>query len=111
MSEADFSLLAIGPAEPDPKVVPRPSCPCALSPQHSTEPDASRAHADSHPALILVTPVESPVTSVGVEVTENPLIAPQHQTPPLTLSAQLKSSPVATCFAGGNPRTIFGVAF
>ena len=47
-------------------VVPSPRCPYVLSPQHVRAPVASRAHVWYRPAVMAVTPLESPVTGVGV---------------------------------------------
>jgi hypothetical protein len=48
-------------------LVPSPSCPIALSPQHFAVPFASAAQEELVPALIWVTPV-SPTTSTGVSL-------------------------------------------
>src|SRR4051794_14941946 len=48
-------------------VVPLPSSPCWLEPQHLTAPAAVSAHVRSLPALIATTPLPSPITSTGVE--------------------------------------------
>jgi hypothetical protein len=47
-------------------VVLSPRCPYVLSPQHLTAPVARSAHVCHRPAVMAVTPLESPVTGVGV---------------------------------------------
>jgi len=47
-------------------VVLSPRCPYVLSPQQLRAPLASSAHVCHRPAVMAVTPLESPVTAVGV---------------------------------------------
>lgn len=83
-------------------VVPSPSRPYSLWPQHFTVPAFVRAHVCSRPAEIAETPVESPKAATGVErsvVVPSPScpywLLPQHFTPPLLMSAQVCVPPVA----------------
>src|SRR5580700_2707335 len=75
-------------------VVPLPSSPYSLSPQHSTPPPESSAQVDEPPEEIAVTPLR-PVTATGVEevvVVPSPSspspLYPQHSTVPPVSSAQ-----------------------
>ena len=77
-------------------LVPVPSSPTVLSPQHRTAPDPSRAHAWLNPDVIASTPLLRPVTSVGMwRSTPEPsptcptVLLPQHFTPPPDVSAQV----------------------
>src|SRR5215212_3997241 len=80
-------------------VVPSPSPPLLLSPQHLTAPALVRAHVKSLPALIATTPLPSALTSTGVELS---VVVPfpscpeefeaQHWTPPALVSAHVCSS-------------------
>ena len=49
-------------------VLPLPSCPKPLSPQHLTAPALVRAQVLALPALMAATPLASPVTSTGTSL-------------------------------------------
>ena len=77
-------------------VVPSPSCPALLAPQHFTPWAVVSAHAWRYPIDTAVTPEVSPETFTGVSrlvVVPSPTcpepFAPQHFTPPLTVTAQV----------------------
>ena len=85
-------------------VVPSPSCPELLRPQHLTPPPDSRAQECEPPTAIAITPEVRPFTSTGVELfIVVPLpslpfeLLPQHFTPPSMVNAQLCDVPVRTC--------------
>ena len=75
-------------------VVPFPSCPFELPPQHFTAPVDVRAHECEPPDETADTPLVNPVTFTGVLRFDNvpspswpPELSPQHFTPPLVVSA------------------------
>src|SRR5581483_3979247 len=82
-------------------VVPSPSWPLKLMPQHLTPPAVVSAQVNSLPAMIWVTPLDRPTTSTGVvrgvALVPSPSwpvrFSPQHLTPPALVSAQLCSPP------------------
>ena len=81
-------------------VLPLPSCPVSLVPQHLTAPPLVRAQLCTIPALMDVTPLPSPVTSTGIRLpVVLPLpsclypLLPQHLTAPLGVRAQLCNDP------------------
>ena len=83
-------------------VVPFPSCPKLLSPQHLTAPPLVSAQLWTPPAAIAVTPLCSPETSTGVELSVvvpfpscPKALKPQHLTAPPLVSAQLWTPPAA----------------
>src|SRR5207253_561509 len=59
-------------------VVPSPSWPCPLSPQHATPPSPMSAQLWFLPAATAVTPLVRPVTSTGVAL---PTCVPSPNTP------------------------------
>ena len=83
-------------------VVPSPSCPYELFPQHWTEPLPTIAQLCTAPAAIAVAPPDSPETGTGVadETLVVPLpswpnsLYPQHDTEPSPTSAHV-CSPLA----------------
>src|SRR4051812_49631700 len=85
-------------------VVPSPSCPHWLYPQHLMPPVVINAHAYPAPALTAATPESRPVTSTGtaesvnvVPLPSSPwLSSPQHTTPPAIVNAQLFPPPTDT---------------
>ena len=84
-------------------VVPLPSCPKPLSPQHCTPPLASRAQvwplpADTLSAVVMLETGTGVLLSVRVPLPSCPLLLlPQHSTPPLASSAQVWLLPADTC--------------
>lgn len=77
-------------------VVPSPSWPVLLLPQHLTAPVFVTAHVRAYPNATLTTPVDNPTTSTGVSrlvVVPSPscprLLDPQHLTPPAVVSAHV----------------------
>src|SRR5688500_2572090 len=88
-------------------VVPSPSWPLPLAPQHRAVPLARSAQVELEPAEICTTSVR-PKTAVGVTTVEGevlpipicPLVFnPQHCTVVFASSAQLCQPPVAICVA------------
>src|SRR5580693_7226994 len=87
-------------------MVPSPSWPNMLSPQHITPPSIS-AHVCRPPAAMAETPDVRPMTATGVRLCAlepfpswpEPL-SPQHQTAPVVDSAQVCRSPAATAAIG-----------
>src|SRR5262249_42867022 len=84
-------------------VVPSPSWPNSLSPQHLTVLALVSAHVWKLPAAIAATPLPRPTTATGIErsvLVPSPSwpyeLSPQHLTAPAVVSAQLWRSPVAT---------------
>ena len=83
-------------------VVPFPSWPKTLSPQHLTAPALVSAQVWTLPAAIALTPLASPLTSTGTLLSvfvpfpswPKPL-KPQHLTPPALVSAQVWTPPAA----------------
>src|SRR5439155_2801121 len=76
--------------------VPSPSCPEALEPQHLTPPPIRAAQEWNEPVVTAATPLERPKTSTGVRgltVVPSPscptVLAPQHFTPPVLVTAQV----------------------
>src|SRR6478609_3012357 len=96
------ALMAVAPLTPvtvtrtdEPVVVPLPSCPRWLRPQHLTAPPATNAHVWNWPASMAVAPL-IPVTVTGTdELVLLPLpscpysLEPQHLTAPPATIAQL----------------------
>ncbi len=78
-------------------IVPLPSCPKELLPQHFTPPALVNAQVWAPPKAKARTPLVSPVTSAGDELAGAlvplpscpALFCPQHFTPPATVSAQV----------------------
>src|SRR3990170_79419 len=77
-------------------VVPSPSPPKGLSPQHLTPPALVSAQVELQPTMIAVTPLVRPATSTGAVLSAllpSPSspdeLAPQHFTPPPLVSAQV----------------------
>jgi hypothetical protein len=68
------------------QVLPLPSWPSQLSPQHITAPLLVSAQAWLPPAAIAVTPLAMPATSIGALP---PSLTPQHLTAPLLVRAQV----------------------
>src|SRR5439155_12116393 len=84
-------------------VVPSPSWPSALRPQHLTPPALVSAQVWKSPAEIAATPLGSPETATGVwrsVIVPSPSwpepLSPQHLTPPPLVSAQLCRAPAAS---------------
>lgn len=84
-------------------LVPLPSCPSVLSPQHFTPPAAMRAHECLNPALIATTPPVRPDTSTGVArsmIVPSPnwptSFRPQHLTPPAVVRTHVFCVPAET---------------
>src|SRR5450830_575015 len=84
-------------------VVPSPSCPLVLEPQHFTPPPLVSAQVWLVPAATAVTPLDRPLTATGARrcvVVPSPscpkLLLPQHHTPPPLVSAQVWEPPAAT---------------
>src|SRR3989337_2110359 len=76
-------------------VVPSPSPPKGLSPQHLTPPALVSAQVELQPTAIAVTPLVRPTTSTGRLLSAfepSPSwpsrLSPQHLTPPRSVSAQ-----------------------
>src|SRR5262245_10355758 len=98
-------------------IVPIPSAPDPLPPQHQSVPSLLRAQVCTPPALISATPVPSAVfrTAVGMCILEVavptpscPLpLPPQHQTLPSLLRAHVWRYPVLTS-ATSEPRQTTG---
>src|SRR5207237_1185347 len=87
-------------------VVPSPSWPQSLLPQHLTPPALVRAQVWSPPAAIAATPLASPETSTGVwrlVVVPSPSspysLSPQHLTRPALVIAQVWPPPAAIAVA------------
>ena len=87
-------------------VVPSPSWPAKLLPQHRTAPPDVRAHAWACPVATASTPLDSPLTGTGVSrvvVVPSPswpeLFWPQHMTPPPDVTAHVKPVPPAAAAA------------
>src|SRR6188768_1416095 len=85
------------------RVVPSPTWPNSLPPQHSTAPSVRSAQLWRWPRASAVAPPERPCTSTGVSrrcVVPSPSwpywLSPQHLTPPPRRTAQLWLSPPAT---------------
>src|SRR5689334_14133513 len=83
-------------------VVPSPSCPYSLYPQHLTPPLVVRAQVCSPPLAIATTPLVKPLTLTGVVwsvVVPSPswpyLFHPQHLTPPSRVTTQVWAYPAA----------------
>src|SRR2546428_5554873 len=83
-------------------VVPSPSSPSMLSPQHLTPPALVSAQVWKTPAAIAATPPPRPETSTGAwrsVVVPSPSwperLKPQHLTPPALVSAHECDSPAA----------------
>src|SRR5690242_4959422 len=77
-------------------VVPSPDWPCWLAPQHLTSPPAPTAQVWASPAVIAVTPLDSPLTATDVRrsvLVPSPswpaLFAPQHLTSPPAVTAHV----------------------
>src|SRR5436190_19235316 len=78
-------------------VVPSPSWPALLAPQHLTVPDCSTAQVCARPAATRVTPLARPVTSTGTALNAPAdgapswprLLSPQHLTPPDDVTMQV----------------------
>src|SRR5439155_1385811 len=99
-------------------VVPSPSSPSSLSPQHLTRPPLVSAQVRSPPAAILFTPFARPETATGLWwslVVPSPaspqLLSPQHLTRPRLVRAQSCSPPAAIAFTPfARPGTPTGVS-
>ena len=83
-------------------VVPSPSWPYSLKPQHWTPPSVVSAQVWYAPAAIASTSLEAPVTATGTllsVVVPSPSwpfsLKPQHWTPPPVVSAQVWNPPAA----------------
>src|SRR3990172_8273091 len=89
-------------------VVPLPSWPSSLEPQHLTPPPVVSAQVWLVPAATALTPLARPETSTGtlfsivMPFPSSPLsLEPQHLPPPSLVSAQVWSAPAAIAvFAG-----------
>ena len=85
-------------------VLPSPSWPDPLAPQHLTPPESVSTHVSLPPEAMATTPLARPVTSTGVRlsmvvapVPSAPLaFEPQHWTPPAAVIAHVCASPAAT---------------
>ncbi len=80
--------------------VPPPNCSSLLLPQHLTPPTLVSAQVWFVPAAIAITPLVSPMTSVGTDLSVvvpspsmPPLLSPQHLTPPPLVSAHVWAVP------------------
>ena len=97
-------------------VVPSPSWPRALSPQHLIRSVAEIAQLWMWPAATPIIPLPRPVTATGVScssIVPSPswpvALYPQHSTPPALVKAHECASPVATAIAFVIPETSTGV--
>jgi hypothetical protein len=98
-----------------PVVVPIPSSPILLSPQHCTVPPDNSAQPAISPTQTAVAPA-SPLTATGVAglfvvpLPSSPAeLSPQHCTVPPDSNAQAESSPTETAVASVIPLTAAGV--
>src|SRR5580704_209938 len=104
------------PPQSGPAVVPSPSSPSVLSPQHSTSPPASSAQTPPPPALIWVALV-IPLAAIGVARQPPPqsgppmapfpnspkVLRPQHSTPPPASNAHVSPPPLLMAVASVTP--------
>src|SRR5262245_29583914 len=95
-------------------LVPSPSCPYMLSPQHSRPVPETTAHTDRPLAPSAVTPLR-PDTATGVSdwlkspVPSCPMpLCPQQRTSPFVSNAQELASASANDWAGGRFATVTG---
>ena len=86
-------------------VVPSPSCPLSLLPQHLTPPLVVSAQAWRLPSAIVLTPLLRPETFTGTLLSvvvpspnapKTPSLRPQHLAAPAAVTAQVNSELVAT---------------
>src|SRR5262245_57131289 len=84
-------------------VLPSPSWPSSLAPQHLTPPAVVSAHVWARPAAIAIAVVPRPPTSTGTGLSVVPPLPswpvpllPQHFTPPEVVNAQLWLAPAAS---------------
>ena len=99
------------------RVVPSPNWPEPFHPQHLTAPPAVTAQVWNSPAATALTPLPSPLTSIGVAcpvVVPSPnwptMLSPQHLSPPPFVTAQVWDPPAATTFTPlPSPLTSTGV--